>query len=234
MSESERTTSTQSADQGFLPVWDIPVRLFHWAIVVLMGLAWWSAEQRLLDWHRYFGYSLLTLVLFRFMWGAFGSTTARFASFLRGPRQVFSYCRGEIFMRNASPEPGHNPLGGWSALTMLTLMLLQPMLGLFAVDIDGIESGPLAYLVSFDVGRIAAETHHLVFNVLSSLVGLHIAAILFHFLYKRENLIGPMISGGKLRSEQAKPFGAAPLSRAFALLVLCATLTFVLTQVFGR
>ncbi|HTE42022.1 MAG TPA: cytochrome b/b6 domain-containing protein, partial [Steroidobacteraceae bacterium] len=94
-------------------------------------------------------------------------------------------------------EPGHNPLGALSVLALLVLLLTQISLGLFAVDVDGIESGPLSHLVSFDVGRQCAEIHEWIFNALMVFTALHVAAILYYLLLRRDNLIGPMITGFK-------------------------------------
>ncbi|HSB97882.1 MAG TPA: cytochrome b/b6 domain-containing protein [Spongiibacteraceae bacterium] len=217
-------------------MWDLPTRLFHWALVALIAGAWWSAEQRLLEWHRYCGYGLLTLLLFRLAWGLFGSTTAQFNYFLRGPVRVLAYCRRELWAREKqSQQPGHNPLGGWSVLAMLALALLQILLGLFAVDIDGIESGPLAYLISFDGGRLAAQTHHLVFKVLLSFIGLHIAAIAFYRIHKKENLVSAMISGSETnRDREPLAVHFAPLWRAAALFSLSAAAVFISLHFFGR
>lgn len=175
-------------------IWDVPTRLFHWLLTLSIGLAWWTAERGVLDWHRRIGYGIAALLVFRVLWGVVGSTTARFAHFMRGPRAVAAYFR-ELRQRAPQVGAGHNPLGGWSVLAMLLVLLTQVTLGLFAVDVDGIESGPLAYLVNFDTGRTAAQLHQVVFNVLLALIGLHVVAVLFYLLYKRDNLLGAMISG---------------------------------------
>lgn len=172
-------------------VWDWPVRLTHWAFVACLAVSWWSAEQRAMDWHRYSGYALLGLLVFRIYWGLFGSSSARFASFVHGPGNVVSYIRGAREHRDA----GHNPLGGWSVAAMLTLLLAQVLIGLFVSDVDGLESGPLSHLVSFGTSRTLAEIHETVFNVVLGLVVLHVAAILFYLLAKRDNLIVAMLTG---------------------------------------
>ena len=173
-------------------MWDLPVRLFHWLLVPLIAFSWWSAEEARLDWHRLSGYAILTLVLFRVLWGLFGSETARFGFFLRGPGSIGSYLKGTY-----TAFVGHNPMGGWSVLAMIALLVAQTALGLFSVDVDGIESGPLAVFVSFDQGRVAAEAHHLVFNGLLVLIALHVLTVLFYLVFKRDNLVGPMVTGRK-------------------------------------
>jgi len=177
-------------------VWDLPTRLFHWLIVALLAFSWWTAESDHLDWHMLSGYAILVLVLFRVYWGFSGSSTARFARFLKGPRTVFAYAGG-LFERRARATPGHNPMGGWSVVLLIALLLLQTVLGLFAIDVDGLNAGPLDSLVSFDTGRWFSHQHGKVFNLLLIFSGLHVAAILFYWLYKRENLISAMITGFK-------------------------------------
>src|SRR5262249_26038896 len=142
-------------------VWDLPVRLGHWSMVVLVALSWWTAKSGRMQWHRWSGYLLLGVVLFRLWWGFFGSSTARFACFVRGPRAILAYLRG-----TARASPGHNPVGALNVVALLGLLGVQIVLGLFAVDVDGIESGPLSEYVSFDAGRAAAHWHDTVFNVL--------------------------------------------------------------------
>jgi cytochrome b len=179
-----------------IQVWDLPVRVTHWLIAALFFFSWWSAENDQLEWHMLSGYATLTLVLFRLYWGLIGSSTARFAAFVRGPGAVTRYA-SRLFVRGERGSAGHNPMGGWSAIAMLGFLLLQTILGLFAVDVDGINSGPLDYLVSFDTGRMVAHWHGAVFNVLLGLVGLHLAAIAFYAIFRRENLVVSMLTGRK-------------------------------------
>jgi cytochrome b len=177
-------------------VWDLPTRLFHWAIVVLIGMSWWSAENHAMDWHRLFGLIALGLILFRLIWGFIGGSTARFSSFLRSPGSVVAYLRSD-----GPRRAGHNPLGAYSAIAMILLIVLQISTGLFAVDVDGIESGYLSHLVSFDQGRLAADIHEISFNVLLAVIGLHILAILFYLVIRRRNLVVPMFTGSDRQVE---------------------------------
>ncbi len=150
------------------------------------------------------GYAILTLVLFRLYWGLVGSGSARFARFVKGPRAVFVYGR-RLFDRSGPSSPGHNPMGGWSVVILVFLLLLQTVLGLFAIDVEGLTAGPLDNLVSFDTGRWFAHQHGKVFNLLLIFSGLHVAAILFYWLYKRENLVSAMITGSKRLSPADAP-----------------------------
>ena len=213
-------------------VWDVPVRVCHWAMALSVGVSWWTAETGRMEWHRYSGYSLLAIVSFRIYWGFFGSSTARFREFVRGPRTIVSYLRGRW-----ATMPGHNPLGALSVLALLVLLLTQIVLGLFAVDVDGIESGPLSTYVSFDAGRVAAKWHDGVFEVLLWLIGLHIAAVLYYALFRKQNLSATMIHGrrdfSRLTSGEL-PAPVTPASRwRFVVGVLLAgALTFLVTRAF--
>ncbi|HEV8444307.1 MAG TPA: cytochrome b/b6 domain-containing protein [Steroidobacteraceae bacterium] len=171
-------------------VWDAPTRLFHWLMVIAVAICWWTGDSGRLEWHRWTGYFLLGLLVFRLYWGFVGGSTARFGNFLRGPRAVLEYLRGR-----AAPRPGHNPLGAMSVLVLLGLLLAQVVLGLFAVDVDGIESGPLSLYVSFEAGRTAAHWHHRVFDALLWLIALHVLAIAWYLVVRKDNLIAAMFHG---------------------------------------
>ena len=122
----------------------------------------------------------------------FGSSTARFSQFVRGPRTIADYLRGR-----SAASIGHNPLGALSVLLLLGLMIIEVGFGLFTQDVDGIEAGPLAQYVSYETADWAREWHELLFNVIVGVVALHVAAILFYLVVKRDNLVGPMITGRK-------------------------------------
>ena len=155
-----------------------------------------------MDWHRRGGYVVLAMVLFRLYWGFAGSSTARFSAFLRGPAAVRDYL-GTLRERATAPAVGHNPLGGWSVIVMIAALLAMPLLGLFAVDTDGVESGPLSWLVSFKLGRRAAHWHEDVFSILQVLVALHVAAILYYAFWKKQDLVAPMVTGYRRLSRDA-------------------------------
>lgn len=175
------------------PLWDVPTRIVHWSLVVLLLVAWFTGGENM-QLHRWTGYTILGLLVFRLWWGVAGGSTARFAHFLTGPGETVGYLR-TLGQRSPSQAAGHNPLGAWSVLAMILVLLVQVGLGLFASDIDGLESGPLSHLVDFDASRAAAELHELTFRIVQALVALHIAAIAFYAIWKRQNLIGAMITG---------------------------------------
>jgi cytochrome b len=198
----DQTSLQPAVEPGAPPVqvklWDGPTRLVHWLLVVLIAFSWWSSKDHL-DWHMWSGVTILALVAFRVYWGFAGGGASRFGSFVRGPIATLSYLK-TLHTRRASDMPGHNPLGAWSVLAILATLLTQIITGLFSSDVDGLESGPLSPAVDFDTSRLMAETHETVFTVLQLLVGLHIAAVVFYAVWKRSNLLGPMITGTRLLS----------------------------------
>jgi len=171
-----------------IAIWDLPTRLFHWTLAALIAFSWWTAEEHHDDLHLYSGFAILSLLLFRILWGLVGSSTARFVNFVRGPRAVSGYLRGSW------AGIGHNPLGALSVIALIGLVAMQVGLGLFASDEDGLMQGPLAHLVSSDTSEAAVDLHEDLFNVLLVFIALHVAAVLFYFL-RGKNLVGPMFSG---------------------------------------
>ncbi len=177
-------------------VWDLPTRLFHWTLAGLMIAQWWTAETSgTMDYHVWGGYTVLALVLFRLIWGFVGSETARFGDFVRGPGAALAYVRA--LLRGETPlYLGHNPMGGWSIVLMLALLLVQAGTGLFAND-DILIEGPLYPWVSKGTSDWLSSVHRFNFNLLLAVIAIHVAAVLFYLLVKRENLIHPMLSGRK-------------------------------------
>jgi len=176
-------------------VWDLPVRLFHWAMVLLIFCAWATARYNFMEWHVWNGYAILTLLLFRLVWGLIGSDTARFAHFLRSP---FAAVRHLLHLHRREPdtEIGHNAAGGWMVLVMLALIGIQAGTGLFAND-DANTEGPLMHFISKDQSDELSRIHLLNFNLIEIAVLLHVVAILTYLVLKRHNLVGPMITGLK-------------------------------------
>jgi len=208
-------------------LWDGPVRIVHWLLVVLIGFSWWSSDDHL-NWHRWSGYAIIGLVLFRIYWGFAGGGAARFASFVRGPTAIAAYA-ATLGRRDASTTPGHNPLGALSVLAILAVLLVQVGTGLFAVDIDAFEGGPLSDRVSFELGRQIADWHELSFRALQALVVLHVVAVLFYALWKRTNLVGAMITGRRTLPSDPGLAGA-PAWRLIAGVVLAAAIAWLLSK----
>lgn len=172
-------------------VWDLPTRLFHWALMVLVGFSWWSAEEAPIEWHMWSGFAILTLLIFRLLWGVVGGSTARFSNFVRGPRTVLRYLRD---IRNWKGI-GHSPLGALSVIALLLSLGVQVATGLIQIDSTDFVEGPLSHLVSFETAEAAHDVHDANFNVLLALIGLHVAAIVFYRVAFGKKLVGPMITG---------------------------------------
>jgi len=188
-----------AAMQRRVRVWDLPVRIFHWTLVLLFCYSWWSGKEggNAMQYHLWSGYAILSLVLFRLAWGFIGSSSARFADFTRGPRAIVAYLRA-LRVSDGPPHLGLNPLGGWSVLLMLAGLALQTGTGLFAND-DISTEGPLYKWVSKATSDFLTAIHYYNFYVLLFFAVLHVAAVLYYLLRRSENLVTPMFTGYKLR-----------------------------------
>lgn len=217
----EGAAEAAAATSAKLAVWDLPTRLFHWVLVALIGFSWWTGEQGENDLHFYSGYAVLTLLIFRLLWGIFGSSTARFSSFVRGPRAVADY----LGRMRDWPGVGHTPLGALSVITLLAALFVQVGTGLIQTDDDGLVEGPLAPLVSYDVAEAAHDLHEVSFNILLILIGLHVAAILFYRLVLGKRLIGAMITGKATLDPSAEPMRPGKGWVAIVCLVIALGLT---------
>ncbi|MCV2217643.1 cytochrome b/b6 domain-containing protein [Thauera sp. Sel9] len=173
-------------------VWDIPTRVFHWTLALLVVAAYCTAliGGNLIVWHGWLGIAIGGLLVFRLVWGVLGSTYARFANFVPGPGGIVAYLRGQ--WRGV----GHNPLGALSVLALLAILGFQVVSGLVANDDIAFE-GPLYALVSKDTSDWLSGLHRQNFWIIIALVALHVLAILFYAHVKKDNLVKPMISGFK-------------------------------------
>lgn len=210
-------------------VWDLPTRLFHWTLAALIGLQYATGEFHFLDlrWHFRFGYATLALIAFRVLWGFCGSQTSRFSDFLRSPVAVWRYLRS-LSSTNPQTRIGHNPLGGWSILALLTSTSVQAVSGLFASDeVD--TDGPLVAHVSDRTVKLMTRVHHWNENALLILIGLHVVAVLMYLLIKHDDLILPMLTGRK-RAVSAQPSQFVSDWFALALIALCAVLMAALVR----
>lgn len=195
------------------PVWDVFVRLFHWLLVAGFAGSWISAELGNMMLHQQFGLAILALLVFRISWGLVGSETARFSQFVRGPGAALAYLRGRLHV------VGHNPIGGWSVVVLLLLMLAQAVSGLMNSD-DIYFEGPLYPFVSGNTADLAAVVHDIAFDALIVFVAVHVLAIVVYRL-KGKNLVKPMITGYGEESPSSPP---APIARAVLLLILSAAI----------
>jgi len=178
-------------------VWDWPIRLFHWLVVLMFtGLILsGKAEDDYLQWHFYMGYALSTLLIARVLYGFIGSKYARFSHFITGPRKIVSYA-DSVIKGNKKEYLGHNPLGAMMVMALIFLLCIQWLTGLVNSD-DIFWYGPLYEWVSEDTQTILSKWHHRLPDILLGLVTLHIIAVLFHEIALKERLVRAMITGKK-------------------------------------
>jgi cytochrome b len=220
-----RTTTMGSHDPSAASVlvWDVPTRLFHWFLVLLVALAWVTgeAEGSLFVVHKLAGYGVAVLLLFRVIWGFAGSPHSRFSDFLRPWREVVGYIKDMLSLRPARTL-GHNPLGGWMALLLLLVLAAQVTTGMFASD-DGL-GGPLAGTVASGTAHALAELHEGLSGALLGLIGLHIVGVLVESLLTRDNLVRAMIIGRKaLTPDEAKAGQSAAVAPGWLAALVLAT-----------
>ncbi len=215
----------------WIKVWDAPTRLFHWTLVALVATSYVTARNGWIDWHFYAGYSILTLVLFRILWGLFGSQTARFASFVRSPAAAIDHLR-HVLKRQPEPETGHNAAGAYMVVALLALLLFQTVSGLFAND-GLFTSGPLADLVSGELSDQLTVAHGLSFDLIMIAVALHVLAIIAYAVLLRQDLVRPMVTGWKRLPAAIAAPRLAPVPLALVLLALAAAGVFAVTQLGG-
>ena len=202
-------------------VWDVPTRLFHWLTVILVAAAYATWRLNWMDWHAYAGYALLALVVFRLLWGFFGSETAQFARFLAAPRRAAGHL-AQLLRREPDRQVGHNPAGGWMVLLLLALLLAETLTGIY-INNDIADVGPFTELAPAPVANFISTLHDVFWQVLLVAVTLHVLAVVLYWAAKRQNLLLPMITGCKML-----PLGVRPPAQAGALRALlfigCGTL----------
>lgn len=179
-------------------VWDLPIRLFHWILVLLIAVSITTQQigGNAMEWHFLSGYAVLTLIAFRLIWGLAGTRYARFSDFIHGPAAVIAYLRGGSGVAAARYD-GHNPVGSLSVLALLGTILAQAVSGLFAND-DIANEGPLVKFISKDLSDRFTWFHtEMSAWALYFLIGLHIAAIAYYHAGRKQNLLKPMITGDK-------------------------------------
>jgi cytochrome b len=177
------------------------------AICIVLGIVFVKIGGNAIQWHAYCGYTALALILFRLIWGFVGSWHARFANFIPSPSKLIAFLRGQV-----DGGLGHNPLGALSVIALLLVVLIQALTGLFADD-DIFFQGPLAKYVSNSTVALLTSIHRFNQYLIFALVGLHLAAISYYYFVKRQNLVGPMVTGDKLTTTALKLTEAVDSSR---------------------
>ncbi len=203
-------------------IWDMPIRVFHWTLVACFATSWLTHElgTQWFEWHVRAGYAVLVLVSFRIAWGFVGPTHARFSSFLRGPAAIAGYTR-KLGKRDGRTTPGHNPLGGLAVLGMLGLLLFQATTGLFAND-EILSTGPLYGYVTDETSDRLTGLHKRSFDILLALVALHLAFVMFYLVWKRVDLLRPMLTGYKPIGQMWVPEGITGQRLLLAVVLVAA------------
>lgn len=202
-------------------IWDLPTRLFHWALVVCIVSLVTTAQLggNAMTWHFRFGYTVLSLLLFRLCWGFIGGQWSRFSSFTYHPRVVWRYLKGQ---QRPEHSLGHNPLGALSVFAMLAILLLQVSSGLFSDD-EILAYGPLSKFAGESVVGLATYYHKNIGKIiLIVLVVLHLGAIAYYAVRQKNNLIKPMISGDKETPLTVQPSRDDARTRTIALITFLA------------
>jgi cytochrome b len=197
-------------------VWDLPTRVFHWAIVLLVLASWFTNRMNWMQLHFLSGYTMLGMLVFRLLWGFLGSETARFRAFLKSPAEALRHLR-HAFVREPDTEIGHNAAGGWMVLVLLALLLVQVATGLGSND-DVMVEGPLAKYVGKEMSDRLGAIHSINFTLIELAVLAHVGAVLAYWLLKRQNLLRPMITGIKRMPASVRaPLMAGPVRAAAAI-----------------
>jgi len=207
-------------------VWDLPTRLFHWLLVacIIGSVVTSQIGGNAMVWHFRFGFTIASLVLFRLVWGLIGGRWSRFAAFLYSPATVLRYLRG-----HGKPEHtvGHNPLGAASVFAMLVLLIAQVSTGVISDD-EIAAVGPFAKFVSNATVSLATSYHKTYGKLLLlALIVIHLAAIMFYYVAKRDNLVKPMLSGDKAIATPLPGSRDDAVSRLAAAVVMLASAAFV-------
>jgi len=228
---SNAPSSAPRASWKWIRIWDAPVRLFHWTVVLLVAASYITARSGRIEWHFLSGYAILTLVIFRIAWGVCGSETARFSQFIRMPGRAIAHLREMLLQPRASipHEAGHNAAGAYMVIALLALLLFQTGTGLFSNDGLMVE-GPLAPLVDGAVSDTLSDWHEVGFNLLLLAVALHVLAVILYAAVARQDLVRPMVTGWR-RLPQAIPAPAmAPAWRAILLLAAAGAAVWGITR----
>jgi cytochrome b len=217
------------AGKNLIKVWDLSTRIFHWLLVAFVVASFITVKigGNAMPYHQKCGYIILALLFFRIAWGFFGSRSSRFVSFVCSPATVLRYAAG-LLRPGLSRYLGHNPLGAWSIIAMLLVLLVQSGTGLFAND-DIFTEGPLAKLVSKAASDWLTRIHRLNADIIVVLVVIHVLAVIYYLLVKRNNLIKPMITGYKVWSGNVSPEGERYWV-AVSLALLSALVVFLLVR----
>ena len=224
-------------------VWDLPLRVFHWLLVLSIAASWYTAEysdeylsigDTVLGYtqiHFYLGYWALGMIAFRILWGLVGPKHARFANFIPGPSRLLKYVR-TFHRRDSEPSVGHNPMGALVVVLMLLMIGAQAVTGLFLIDNTEIYTAPFYPSVDASTASSMGKFHHINFDVLIWVISLHVLAIFFYHVFKRQKLVPPMFSGRKAGAvvPAHEAISSSQLWKALIVALVCAGGVYLLLE----
>ncbi|WP_165767109.1 cytochrome b/b6 domain-containing protein [Parendozoicomonas haliclonae] len=205
-------------------VWDIPTRLFHWLLVLSVAGLWYTGEEGDMDRHVILGFVVLSLLIFRLFWGFWGGDLSRFKAFQLSPKTTIRFLKNGM----KTDYPGHNPLGSWGVVFILLCLTVQVVTGLFSND-SILFDGPLVRFVSGDFSSLMTTIHSINFDILLGILAVHIAGVLFHIIFHKEDILQGMIHGRrKISSRYEEPDRGSWEVLAVAILVAVMVITWML------
>ncbi len=224
---SNESTQLQSSSVTTRRVWDLPVRIFHWLLVLAIIGAYVThqAGVEYFKYHLWCGYTVVVLVSFRILWGLVGTYHARFWNFIRGPVHTLRYAVNTLRDRETH-YAGHNPLGAVMVVILLTTLLVQSITGMFGND-EILNFGPLYGYISNELSLKLTSLHRILFYWIMGAAALHILAVVAHRVFKGENLVMAMFTGRK-PADKVKPEEEISSSRLWLALVILAVVIAVL------
>ena len=212
------------SDQAKILVWDKHTRIFHWALVIFfiasMVTGLWG-DIDMMEWHIRSGYALLGLLIFRLLTGLLGGDYGHFSRFPLRPTAILAYIRGQ------KSFIGHNPLGSWMVVIVLLALLAQALSGLLTTD-DIFTEGPWVAWADDSWISFGGFIHSNNYRLLLALAGVHIAAVLFYRLRRKQDLITPMLTGYKSVSTTEPAANRLSIVRLLALAAIAAMITWLL------
>ena len=211
-------------------IWDIPIRVFHWLLVLLLVGSWYTVViEYNMDNHMRIGYAILALLIFRVVWGFIGPKYSRFSSCIYSPKETIAYLK-TFFTKKTGSYAGHNPLGSIAIFALVASIMFQAVSGLFATD-DFYVFGPFSYWVSPDTSFRLTSLHYQNFDLLVVLGGVHIVAVFYYLLFKRENLITAMFTGRKNKTDDRwQAIKSSKLITALVLIIASAIAVYALVE----
>jgi len=202
--KQDNLNTENSIESKTVKIWDVPVRIFHWSLVTLFIAAYVTnlLGPNYFNYHLWAGYGIIVLVVFRILWGFVGTYHARFFNFVRTPVATTKYALSVLKKKDVH-YLGHNPLGAVMVVALLLAILVQAVTGLFSND-EIINLGPLYGYINDELSLKLTSIHRQLFYWIAGAIFLHIAAVLFHVWFKRDNIVKAMFTGKKNTDELAE------------------------------